>query len=192
MMARPGPLPDDLAAPALAPEAADTPAHPAHDGSGRARSYSWADPASAAAAALELSGADFFGKLTSGELPVPPIAETLGFTAAAVKDGVARFELDPGEFHYNPMGSVHGGVLATLCDSACGCAVHSLLPAGAYYTSLDLNVKFLRRVTASTGHLVCEGTVVHLGSRSALAQATLTGLDGRLYAHATSSCMIFR
>lgn len=158
----------------------------------RSRTYSWSDPAAAAVAARELAGRDFFGQLTSGELPVPPIAETLGFTAVFVKDGVARFELDPQEYHYNPIGSVHGGVLATLCDSACGCAVHSLLPAGAYYTSLDLSVKFLRRVTAATGRLVCEGTVVHLGSRSALAQATLTGPDGKLYGQATSSCMIFR
>jgi uncharacterized protein (TIGR00369 family) len=158
----------------------------------RSRTYSWEDPATTAVAARELAGSDFFAKLTSGELPVPPIAETLAFTAVLVKDGVARFELDPQEFHYNPIGSVHGGVISALCDSACGCAVHSLLPAGAYYTSLDLSVKFLRRVTASTGRLVCEGTVAHMGSRSALAEATLKGHDGKLYAQATSSCMIFR
>jgi uncharacterized protein (TIGR00369 family) len=158
----------------------------------RERRYTWEDPALAAAAARAMTGADFFAELTSGRLPVPPIAETLAFAAASVRDGVARFELEPAEFHYNPIGSVHGGVIATLCDSACGCAVHSLLPAGAYYTSLDLSVKFLRPVTAATGRMVCEGTVVHLGSRSALAQARLTGPDGKLYAQATSSCMIFR
>lgn len=167
-------------------------AGPGTEGTGRQRSYTWADPRPAAAAARELDGNAFFAELTGGRLPVPPIAETLGFTAAAVSDGVARFELDPEEFHYNPIGSVHGGVIATLCDSACGCAVHSMLPAGAYYTSLDLTVKFVRPVTATTGSLVCEGTVVHLGARSALAQATLTGPDGKLYAQATSSCMIFR
>jgi uncharacterized protein (TIGR00369 family) len=158
----------------------------------RTRCYAWADPAVLASAARQLAGNDFFAELTSETLPKPPIAETMGFTATFVRDGVARFELDPEEFHYNPIGSVHGGVIATLCDSACGCAVHSLLPAGAYYTSLDLSVKFLRPVTASTGRLVCEGTVLHLGSRSALAQASLTGPDGKLYAHATSSCMVFR
>jgi uncharacterized protein (TIGR00369 family) len=157
----------------------------------RSRTYSWADPAATAVAARQLAGSDFFAQLTSGDLPVPPVAETLGFTATVVKDGMARFELDPQEFHYNPIGSVHGGVIATLCDSACGCAVHSLLPAGAYYASLDLNVKFLRRVTASTGRVVCEASVVHMGSRSALAEATLKGPDGKLYAQATSSCMIF-
>jgi uncharacterized protein (TIGR00369 family) len=139
-----------------------------------------------------MSGAAFFAELTSGQLARPPVAETLDFTATSISAGVARFELDPAEFHYNPIGSVHGGVIATLCDSACGCAVHSLLPAGAYYTSLDLSVKFLRPVTASTGRLACEGTVLQLGSRSALAEARLTGPDGKLYAHGTSSCMIFR
>jgi uncharacterized protein (TIGR00369 family) len=168
--------------PQLGPAAADD----------RLRTYSWADPAPAATAARELAGQDFFGRMTSGELPMPPIAETLGFTATIVRDGVARFELDPAEYHYNPIGSVHGGVIATLCDSACGCAVHSLLPAGAYYASLDLSVKFLRPVTASTGRLACEGAVLNIGSRSALAEARLTGQDGKLYAHATSSCMIFR
>jgi uncharacterized protein (TIGR00369 family) len=158
----------------------------------RLRTYSWADPAPAATAARELAGRDFFARMTSGQLPMPPVAETLGFTASLVEDGVARFELDPAEYHYNPIGSVHGGVIATLCDSACGCAVHSLLPAGAYYASLDLSVKFLRPVTAATGRLVCEGTVLNIGSRSALAEARLTGQDGKLYAHATSSCMVFR
>ena len=87
---------------------------------------------------------------------------------------------------------MHGGVYATMCDSACGCAVHSMLPKGAYYTSQDLSVKFLRPITGSTGPLQCEGTVIHLGSRTALAQARLTDAQGKLYAHATSSCLIFR
>ncbi len=159
---------------------------------GRQRAYSWEDPAITAAAARQLSGQEFFDAMTRGTLPRPPVAETLGFVPVSVRDGVAIFELVPAEFHYNPIGSVHGGVISTLCDSACGCAVHSLLPAGAYYTSLDLSVKFLRPVTATTGALTCEGTVTHLGSRSALAQARLTGADGKLYAQATSSCMIFR
>jgi uncharacterized protein (TIGR00369 family) len=83
-------------------------------------------------------------------------------------------------------------MIATVCDSACGCAVQSLLPAGTYYTSVDLSVKFLRPITTATGPLTCEGTVLHGGTRSALAQARLTDAAGKLYAHATSSCMIFR
>ena len=95
------------------------------------------------------------------------------------------------EFHYNPLGVVHGGVLSTLLDTAAGCAVHSTLAAGEAYTSLDLSVKFLRAVTVDSGILTAEGTVLQRGRRTALAQAQLTDESGRLVAHATSSCMIF-
>jgi uncharacterized protein (TIGR00369 family) len=167
---------------------------PHRDGLGarRRRSYRWEDPSVSGDAARTLAGIDLLRAVGDGTLPVPPIASTLGFALAEVEPGRAVFEFTPSEFHYNPIGSVHGGVCATLCDSACGCAVHSMLPAGTYYTSQDLSVKFLRAVTVSTGPLRCEGTVVHLGSRTALAQATLTDAAGQLYAHATSSCLIFR
>ena len=156
----------------------------------RRRTYEWADPGITAAAARQLSGAEFFQALVDGQLPPPPITATLDFSLASVEPGRAVFEFTPSEFHYNPLGSVHGGMYATMCDSACGCAVQSMLPAGTYYTSLDLSVKFLRPITASTGRLACEGTVTHLGRRTALAQASLTGADGKLYAQATSSCLL--
>jgi uncharacterized protein (TIGR00369 family) len=158
----------------------------------RRRTYAWQDPAITGAVARELPGADFLSAIASGALPPPPIGATLDFGVPSVQPGRVVFEITPSEFHYNPIGTVHGGVAATLCDSACGCAVHSMLPAGAYYTSLDLTVKFLRPITATTGRLRCEGTVTHLGSRTALAQASLTDDRGKLYAHATSSCLIFR
>jgi uncharacterized protein (TIGR00369 family) len=158
----------------------------------RDRSYDWDDPAPSAAAARDLDGFAFLQAILDGKLPAPPVARTLDFTPVSVEPGEVVFEFTPAEFHYNPIGSVHGGVLATLCDSACGCAVQSKLPAGAFYTSLDLSVKFLRPVTSSTGRMTCEGTVSHLGSRSALAQARLIDSRGKLFAHATSSCMIFR
>ncbi len=158
----------------------------------RNRDYSWADPAISAEAARTMDGMSFLAALTDGRLPAAPVARTLGFAPVSVQPGTVIFEFVPAEFHYNPIGSVHGGVLSTLCDSACGCAVQSMLPAGTHYTSLDLSVKFLRPVTAATGRLVCEGTITHLGGRSALAQARLTGPDGKLYAQATSSCMVFR
>jgi uncharacterized protein (TIGR00369 family) len=158
----------------------------------RQRTYRWEDPGIAGSAARELSGGEFFRAMTDGELPAPPITATLDFTLVSAGPGRAVFELTPSEFHYNPIGSVHGGVCATLCDSACGCAVHTMLPAGSYYTSLDLSVKFLRPITASTGRLLCEGIVTHLGTRTALAEARLTSADGKLYAQATSSCLIFR
>jgi uncharacterized protein (TIGR00369 family) len=158
----------------------------------RHRAFSWADPGTAAAASRQFSGAEFFQAILDGTLPPPPITAALDFTLASVQPGRAVFEFTPSEFHYNPIGSVHGGMCATLCDSACGCAVQSMLPAGSYYTSLDLSVKFLRPVTTDSGRLACEGTVTHLGRRTALAQARLTGAGGKLYAQATSSCLIFR
>ena len=158
----------------------------------RRRSYQWQDPAISAAAAPTMAGIDFLLAIADGTLPAAPIASTLGFTLASAEPGRVVFEFTPAEFHYNPIGSVHGGVYATLCDSACGCAVQSMLPAGAGYTSQDLSIKFLRAITVSTRPLQCEGTVIHLGSRTALAQARLTDAQGKLYAHATSSCLIFR
>ena len=158
----------------------------------RRRTYTWRDPGISAAAAREQDGVTFLRGILDGSLAGAPVAATLDFEPVAVEPGLVVFEFAPAEFHYNPIGTVHGGVLSTLCDSACGCAVQSMLPAGTHYTSLDLSVKFLRPVTSVTGRMRCEGTVTHLGGRSALAQASLTGPDGRLYAHATSSCMIFR
>jgi uncharacterized protein (TIGR00369 family) len=158
----------------------------------RQRTYLWEDPAISGAAAREMAGADFLAAMVSGALPRPPVTAALDFGIVSVQPGTVAFEMVPSEIHYNPIGSVHGGVIATLCDSACGCAVHSMLAAGLRYTSLDLSVKFLRAVTASTGRLRCVGTVTHLGSRTALAQATLSDESGTLYAHATSSCMIIR
>jgi uncharacterized protein (TIGR00369 family) len=161
-------------------------------GAPRSRSYTWEDPALSAAAARELDGKEFLEAILAGSLPGAPVASTLDFVPVSVQPGTVVFEFRPAEFHYNPIGSVHGGVIATLCDSACGCAVQSMLPAGTYYTSLDLSVKFLRPVSSASGPMTCEGTVTHLGGRSALAQARLTDSAGVLHAHATSSCMVFR
>jgi uncharacterized protein (TIGR00369 family) len=162
------------------------------DVSARTRSYSWDDPAISAAAARERDGMAFLQAILDGSIPGAPIASTLDFIPVSVQPGSVVFEFTPAEFHYNPIGSVHGGMISAMCDSACGCSVQSLLPAGTYYTSLDLTVKFLRPVSSGTGRLTCTGTVTHLGGRSALAEARLTGSDGKLYAFATSSCMLFR
>lgn len=144
---------------------------------------------------VDPAGLDGYEQLTAiveGRLPGAPIAETLGFTGFEVPErGTAVFSLDPELRHYNPIGSVHGGVYATLLDSACGCAVHSTLAVGEAYTSLDLSVKFLRAVTVDSGRLRAVGTVVQRGRRTALAEAKLYDAQGRLVAHATSSCMIF-
>ncbi|ODT99117.1 MAG: aromatic compound degradation protein PaaI [Pseudonocardia sp. SCN 72-86] len=162
------------------------------DGPVRSRTYEWGDPSVSAAAARVDDGLTFLRRIVAGELPAPPIVDTLGITLVSVDVGRVEFALEPAEFHYNPIGSVHGGVYATLLDSAAACAVQSRLPAGAYYTSLDLTVKFLRPITDATGPVRCVGEVLQLGGRTALAQSQLLDGDDRLLAHATSSCMIFR
>jgi uncharacterized protein (TIGR00369 family) len=158
----------------------------------RQRSYTWDDPAIAAEAARALDGLSFFREIMSGRLPAPPIMATLGISAVSFERGKAVFAVTPAEYHYNPIGSVHGGVYATICDSACGCAVHTMLPAGAYYTSIDLDTRFIRPITSGTGRLLCEGTVDYIGIRTALARARLVNAEGKLFAQATSNCLIVR
>ncbi|MFE7791769.1 PaaI family thioesterase [Streptomyces sp. NPDC057460] len=158
---------------------------------GRSRTYEWEDPAVSAAAVGQTTGLEFVREIATGRLPGPPIAATLDFTLDEAEHGRVVFSLVPGEEHYNPIGSVHGGVYATLLDSAAGCAVQSTLPAGMGYTSLDLTVKFLRPVTVDTGRIRAVGTVISSGRRTALAEARLLDEKDRLLAHATSTCMLF-
>ena len=157
----------------------------------RTRTYSWDDPFALADELAGRSGLELMQLMVSGELPAPPIARTLGFRLVEVERGQAVFECEPAEFHYNPIGTVHGGVIATLLDSAAGCAVHSTLPAGWGYTSLDLTTKYLRPVTVDSGVLRCEGTVINRGRTTALAEARLFDERGRLAAYASSSCLLF-
>ena len=158
----------------------------------RERTYSWGDPALSAGAARTSAGLEVMQAMARGELPAPPIFATLGFELDSVEAGRVQFSFTPAEFHYNPIGSVHGGVYATLLDSATGCAVHSMLPAGVGYTSLDLTVKFLRAITVDTGRVRCTGTVPHLGGRTALAQAELRDSTDRLLGTAVSSLLLIR
>ena len=124
------------------------------------------------------------------EIPHAPVAELLGFTLIELGDGQASFELDPGERHYNPLGTVHGGIAATLLDSAMGVAVHTTLGEGQTYTTLELKVNYVRAITEETGRVVATGSVIHRGGRVATAEARLTDADGRLLAHGTSTCLI--
>ena len=157
----------------------------------RTRTYTWADPSATFSALASSSGMEILAAMANGELPPPPVMATIGIEAVEFSEGRVQFALDPHEMHYNPLGSVHGGVIATLLDSAAGCAVHSVLPAGTGYTSLDLSTKFLRPVNSATGRITVTGTVISRGSRTALAEARLTDGDGRLLAHATSTCLLF-
>jgi uncharacterized protein (TIGR00369 family) len=157
----------------------------------RTRTYTWEDPGVSAAAMANRSGLEILQAMGTGELPQPPVMRTLGMSGVEAEEGRIVFRLQPQEFHYNPLGTMHGGVLATLLDSAAACAVHTTLPAGVGYTSLDLTTKFLRPVTVHSGLLRCEGIVLSRGKRTALAQAQVFDNADRLIAHATSSCMIF-
>lgn len=156
----------------------------------RSRTVSWQDPLALADAGRGLSGADYLQKLIRGELPPPPIAVLLNFRLDEIAEGRAVFVCDPAEYHYNPIGLVHGGLAATLLDSAMGCAVHSTLPAGVGYTTLEIKVNYLRPLLPDRGRVICEGTLIHRGSRTATADGRLTDADGRLYAHATTTCLL--
>jgi uncharacterized protein (TIGR00369 family) len=156
----------------------------------RTRTVTWADPQKTAALAMKLNGLDFLRAIAAGEVPPPPVVELIGARMVSVGKGSVVFSLDQAEFHYNPIGSVHGGVYATLLDTATGCAVHSTLPAGTGYTSLDLAVRFLRPIRTDTGTVTCVGTLVHQGRRTALAEARLVDGAGRLLATASSTCLI--
>ena len=156
----------------------------------RERSYSWDDPEALAGAGARMAGLDYLRAMLAGELPLPPICATIGFRFVAFDEGRAVMELEPGEHQYNPIGTVHGSVIVALLDSVAGSAVHTTLPAGVGYTTVNINTTFLRAVRADTGLLRAEGRVLKAGRRVALAEATLTDADGGLYAHATSNCLI--
>jgi uncharacterized protein (TIGR00369 family) len=140
---------------------------------------------------LAATGLEQLQMLVDGELPRPPVMDTVGITGFDIEHGRIVVEMPAATFHYNPLGGVHGGILSTVLDTAAGCSVHSTLAVGETYTSLDLTVKFLRPVTADSGLLTCVGTVLQRGRRTALAQAELTDARGKVVAHAISSCMIF-
>lgn len=138
-----------------------------------------------------MSGLDFLNAIAAGELPAPPIADLLGFTLAEVERGRVVFESVPQFRHYNPLGTVHGGYTATLLDSCVGCAVHSTLPKGIGYTTLEFKVSLIRAITADTGPVRAEGKILNAGRRAATAEGRLTDAKGRLLAHATTTCLVF-
>ena len=137
------------------------------------------------------TGLEVFDAIFSGELPYPPISETLDFIPVEMQLGRAVFQGRPQLLHYNPLGTVHGGWIATLLDSAVGCAVHSALPAGKAYTTAELKINFVRPVTEKVKLVRAIGNVIHMGGRIATADGKLVGPDGKLYAHASITCFIF-
>ncbi len=136
-------------------------------------------------------GLSFLQGMLTIRVPSPPIMKTLAFRLVAVEHGRAVFEGEPRAEFYNPLGSVHGGYTATLLDSAAACAVHSTLAKGEFYTSVELKTNFVRPISNASGMLRAAGSIIHRGRTVAIAQAQLKDVAGKLYAHATTTCMIF-
>jgi uncharacterized protein (TIGR00369 family) len=160
-------------------------------GQGRRREVTWQDPLVGAALSLEMSGLDYLRAVADGTIPRPPVATLLGMAIERIDQGEVAFGLDVGEHLYNPIGSVHGGILATLLDSAMGCAVHSTLPAGRAYTTVELKVNFVKSLTVDTPKVTAVGKVISSGCRVATASGRIVGPGRTLFAHATTTCLIF-
>lgn len=137
------------------------------------------------------SGMEMFEAIFAGELPPPPINEAADILAIHIEPGIAVFQGRPNRRHYNPLGTVHGGWFATLLDSAVGCAVHSTLPAGKGFTTLELKVNMLRALNTQVPLVRAEGKLIHAGRQVAVADGQIFGPDGKIYAHATTTCLIF-
>ncbi|RYF24582.1 MAG: hotdog fold thioesterase [Comamonadaceae bacterium] len=153
-----------------------------------------AGPGAGVATAAQIAGKtglEVMQAMLAGQLPYPPIARTLDFSLIEVGEGTAIFQGTPGPAHLNPMGTVHGGWFATLLDSALGCAVHTRMPAGRGYTTAELSVNIVKALTPKVPRVRAEGRVIHCGRQLATADARLFGPDGTLYAHATTTCLVF-
>ncbi len=158
----------------------------------RERTFTWDDPAETAKLAATMPGIEFLEAITKGTMPAPPLLHTLDIQVSSIEKGKAVFSFQPQEFHYNPIGTVHGGVITAILDSVMGCSLHSLLPAGTGYTTLEIKVNFLKAATIKAGRLTATGKVIHSGSRTALTEAQLTDEAGKVYAHAVSTCLILK
>jgi len=157
----------------------------------RQRRIVWDDPAPIAAAARTMSGLKLFQAMVEGRVALPAIMHLVGMTFATVEEGHIAMDLTPGEHHYNPLGSVHGGIIATALDGVMGASVHSTLPVGRAYTTLEIKVNYVRAVTVSSGVLRADARVIHPGRQVATAEAKLEDSAGRLYAHGTTTCLVF-
>jgi uncharacterized protein (TIGR00369 family) len=157
----------------------------------REKTVRWSDPLATASAARGMTGLDALRAIIAGELPPPPIVELFGIRLLSAEPGTVRMSLVPDESHYNPLGMVHGGAIATLMDSVMGCAVHTTMPLGRGYTTLNISVSYVRPVTTATGEVVAEGTVVHAGRSTAIAHGRLVDGQGKLLATAETTCLFF-
>jgi uncharacterized protein (TIGR00369 family) len=160
-------------------------------GEPRTRTVSWWDPMVGARAMRGLSGREYLQAMIDGRLPQAPIGGLIAMTAVSVGEGTVQFRCQPDEWAYNPIGVIHGGLVCTLLDSVAGCAVHSTLPAGMGFTSLEIKVSYLRPVRQGDGELAAVGLVTKPGRRAAFADGEVRDEHGRLIATASSTCLVF-
>jgi uncharacterized protein (TIGR00369 family) len=158
----------------------------------RVRTFNWDDPHVASATMRTLSGIEALRAVIAGQFPAPPMARLMNIRLIEVERGRIVFEGTPKEYHYNPLGTIHGGFAATLLDSAMGCCVHSCLEAGDRYTTLEIKVNYLKALTLETGRVRAIATILHIGRTTALADARIVDDSDAVYAHATSTCLIKR
>jgi uncharacterized protein (TIGR00369 family) len=151
----------------------------------------WHDTQEAAARGLAMAGKDYIAAMVRGEMPAPPIAMLIGFRMTDSAVGRAVMTLEPTERLYNPLGSVHGGVAATILDSVMGCAVHTTLPPGRGYTTLEIKINYVRAMSQQTGPVRAEGTVIHAGRSTAVAEGRLVDSAGKIYATGSTTCLLF-
>jgi len=158
----------------------------------RERIVRWENPQASAEKARQMNGLDFLRKIIEGEIPPPPTAQLLGMKLVQAEAGTATFKMTVGEFQYNPLGVVHGGIITTLLDSAMGCAIQTNLPNGTTYTTTQLSINLVRPLTIETRMVTCIAQVIHVGRRLATASAQVLDEQQKLYAHGTSTCMVFQ
>jgi uncharacterized protein (TIGR00369 family) len=157
----------------------------------RSRTVTWHEPGPATAKGMTMAGIDYLRAMANGDLPQPPIAGLLQFDLVEVEPGRAVFTCVPDESAYNPIGAIHGGLICTLLDSVTGCAVHTTLPQGKGYTSVEIKVNYLKAVRLNSGLLTATGTVVKAGSRVGFSEGVVTDESGAVVATATSTLLIF-
>jgi uncharacterized protein (TIGR00369 family) len=160
-------------------------------GSQRSKTVSWHEPGPTTETGLSMAGVDYLQAMVAGELPPPPIAGLMEFDLSEAEVGRVVFTCRPDESAYNPIGAIHGGLVCTLLDSAAGCALHSTLPQGKGYTSIEIKVNYLKAVRLNSGLLTATGTVVKSGARVGFTEAVVTDESGATVATATSTLLIF-
>jgi uncharacterized protein (TIGR00369 family) len=162
------------------------------EGQRRVLTVTWDDPMPYLQEAMASAPLGYLRKMINGEIPRAPIGALMGLGGVEIEEGRAVLYADPGEHHYNSLGMVHGGLAATLLDTAMGFAVHSTLPQGGYFSTLEMSIGFVRPITEATGRVTCTGSTIHVGKTVGRAEGNLTDANGKLLAHATCTCLVFR